>query len=187
MNDDDRNEIMPASATFMYHAMKLVEASPFRQRIAELLANPEMGTQPYLPPHTFSNCFGTVFYVLGLDDHNPHNRPRFVHRHFMSEMLRQHCVPASSKDAVNGICGLLAKDDDGEYRRLVHAGVYLGSTPTKSLAIFHQPDSGKPFKLDCLQDAFGDFCEDNCIGFHRVIKPVPLESDKSYVAKDAAR
>ncbi len=186
MNDYDRSDMMPASATFMYHAMKLVEASPHRERIAALLANPEIGTQEYLP-HTVSNCFGTVCYVFGMDDHNPHNRPRFVHRHFMEEFLRGNCEAVSYKEAANGIVGFLAESGDGTSHRMVHAGVFLGQTPTKSSVIFHQPDSGKPFRLDGIEDAFPDYCGAHCISFHRVVRPVPLLSGKNYTAKDAAR
>ncbi len=144
-NRKDINTALVAAADgFVIDAQHLIQLSPHRRRIQELLADPKRGTIPPEGSTLCSNCHGTLRYVLGLEDHLSCYYPEQ-----MGKFLEANCLPRDGGEIV-AFYYKLGKRRGG----LTHTALRLGMV-RKQQVLFHQPNTGEEYSLDTLGNYLG--------------------------------
>lgn len=137
---------------FAEEALDLIARSPFRDKIRQLLDEAHRGTEMHKvdddthPVQYFrqSNCHGTLFHLLGFGDTE---WPRFCDSSHMEMFLAHNCT---EKKTDNCIAIFRMPEYSLCRRTLAHSGLYLGSAGGMD-TIFHQPDTGREFTLDPIE------------------------------------
>tara|TARA_Y100000310_G_C20217006_1_gene593968 strand:+ start:34 stop:483 length:450 start_codon:yes stop_codon:yes gene_type:complete len=119
----------------------LINNSPYSRRLKKLLKNPEIGTEPFMPPmgmENKSNCHGTTFYIIGK---YTGRRPVLLYKEDMIEYLD---ILDKVKPKENTIASFWLEDSS-----LAHTALYIGEAYDKKV-IVHQPDTEEEFSIDHL-------------------------------------
>lgn len=135
---------------FGKQAKKLVERSPYRERLEWLLKRPELGkiANRELPAdHSSydrqSNCFGTLLFILEGNGICNQVGPFFNEPESIDRYTRQKCEKTRGKD----IDIVIFRCGEGKTR---HAALYLGQAAGYK-AIFHQPGTGEDYAIHPLE------------------------------------
>lgn len=138
-----------------------------RNRIIKLLANPCAGSRIFRFNHPraryYSNCHGTVVYVLAL----PHSRkkqthPGIVETCSMERILQKHCVP-SARFGIGSIICFYHNSSEEDDEVLVHTAVAVGSEGD----IFHQSGAGGVFEISTIETKLRTYPGANVRSFSR--------------------
>lgn len=134
---------------FAEESLELIAKSLHRDRIRKLLDQPNKGkerdpTDPAFDYCRSSNCHGTLFHLLGFGDEE---WPKFVDRTHLEIFLEYNCTEQKTD---NGIVIFGMPDDHIFGDIIAHSALYLGVAGGMD-TIVHQPDTGKPYALDPLE------------------------------------